>query len=385
MEKIEKLYEYLPTDQIHWDRILNELLYPFASDLAHTPQEPKWHGEGDVLTHTKMVCESLIRLDDYKELDSLGKLIVFLACLFHDIGKITCTKVIDGEITSKNHSLKGSIRLREYLWKDLGLCGTKEYQQFREALCFLVRYHSVPTWELENQTIKRLIKISLNQELTEYFSIKLLVIVSKADVLGRISSSKDEHFENISMFVQMSKEFGCYNAPFQFQNSYTKQQYFEKQNIWEYQSLYDPTWEGVILICGLPGTGKDTYIQNQYPNRKVISLDDIREEFGVKPTDDQGKVISMATNRAKEYLRTKTPFIWNATNLTNMVRNKVLRLFHDYAAKVKIIFLETSYENNLYRNKNRDKAVEEKVINQLLSKLNIPENYEAQEVEWGIV
>ncbi len=385
MDNIEKLYQYLPTDKIHWEQIEEEILHPFVYDLAHTPQEPKWHGEGDVLTHTKLVCEKLISLEEYKELKTDEQLILFLACLFHDIGKITCTKEIDGQITSPNHSIKGSMQLREYLWKDLGLCGTKEYQEFREALCVFVRYHSVPSWKLENSTMKRLIKISLNQELTRYFSLKLLCILSKADVLGRISSFKDEHLEKISMFIQMAKELDCYESPFHFQNTYTKQQYFEKENIWYYQSLYDPTWKEVILLCGLPGTGKDTYLQNHYPNSPIISLDDIREELGVLPTQDQGKVIELATNRAKEFLRKKTPFIWNATNLTNMVRNKLLRLFHAYQAKVKIIFLETSYENNLNRNKNRGKMVDERVIQQLLSKLNMPQNHEAQEVEWLIV
>ncbi len=385
MDKIKDLYKYLADDEINWDLIIKEILSPFAQDLAKTFQEPKWHGEGDVLTHTKMVCENLISLKEYKELNSFDKLLVFLACLFHDIGKITCTKEIDGEITSKNHALKGSIRLREYLWKDLGLCGTKEYQQFREALCLLVRYHSIPIWEFDDKTIKKMIKISINQELTSYFNIRLLAIVSKADALGRISSFDDEHLEHISMFIQVAKELDCYDKPFKFSNSYTKQQYFEKENVWHYQSLYDPTWKEVILVCGLPGTGKDKYIKDNYPDMKVISLDDIREEFGIKPTDEQGKIIALATNRAKEYLRNKIPFVWNATNLTNLVRNRVISLFHDYNARVKVLFLETSYENTLIRNNNRTKVVDEKVIHKLLSKINMPENHEAQEVKWVIV
>ncbi len=385
VDNIEKLYQYLPTEKIDWEKIEKEILHPFADDLAHTPQEPKWHNEGDVLTHTKMVCETLICLDEYKKLDKLEQLIVFLGCLFHDIGKINCTRVVDGQITSIGHPLKGSMQLREYLWKDLSLCGTKKDQQVRETLCFLVKYHSVPIWELNNQALKRLIKISLNQELTNLFNLKLLTILAKADVLGRISDSKEEHLDNISIFIQMAKELDCYDKPFKFCNAYTKQQYFKKEDMWYYQSLYDPTWKEVILLCGLPGTGKDTYINKYYKNSHVISLDDIREELDVKPIEDQGKVVSVAINKAKEFLREKTPFIWNATNLTNMVRNKLLELFNDYQAKVKIIFLETSYKNNVIRNKNRQKVVDEKVIHQLLAKINMPESYEAQEVEWIIV
>ena len=111
-----------------------------------------------------------------KYLPELEKLIVFLAALFHDIGKGVCTRIENGEIVSTNHGVKGSIMLREYLWKDLGLCGTKEYQEFREGICLLVRYHSNPIHVYEDLT-KRVIKLSTNTKLTKYFNIKLTIRV----------------------------------------------------------------------------------------------------------------------------------------------------------------------------------------------------------------
>ena len=114
----------------------------------------------------------------------------------------------------------------------------------------------------------------------------------------------------------------------------------------------------------------------------VISLDDIREEYHILPTENQSKVYEIAKERAKVYLRNKKEFIWNATNLTNLIRDKQLGLFHGYNFKVKIIFLETDLETNLLRNKSRKKVVEEKVIYKMLSNINMPEDFEAEEVEW---
>ena len=131
MEKINNLYKYLPCDNIDFELINNEIFKPYADLLKNTMQEPKWHGEGDVYTHTTMVLNKLISFDEYKSLSKIEQLIVFLAALFHDIGKGVCTRVENGEIVSTNHGVKGSIMLREYLWKDLGLAGTKEYQEFR--------------------------------------------------------------------------------------------------------------------------------------------------------------------------------------------------------------------------------------------------------------
>ena len=152
MEKINNLYKYLPCDNIDFELINNEIFKPYADLLKNTMQEPKWHGEGDVYTHTTMVLNKLISFDEYKSLSKIEQLIVFLAALFHDIGKGVCTRVENGEIVSTNHGVKGSIMLREYLWKDLGLCGTKEYQEFREGICLLVRYHSNPIHVYEDLT-----------------------------------------------------------------------------------------------------------------------------------------------------------------------------------------------------------------------------------------
>ena len=384
MEKINNLYKYLPNNNIDFELINNEIFKPYADILKNTMQEPKWHGEGDVYTHTTMVLNKLISFDEYKALSKLEQLIVFLAALFHDIGKSVCTKVVNGEITSLNHGVKGSIMLREYLWKDLGLCGTYEYQEFREAICLLVRYHSNPIHVYEDLT-KRVIKLATNTKLTKYFNIKLLCILSKADALGRISSSDDEHLYNISMMQKEAIKLDCYEKEFTFNDSYTKYQYLTKENIWPYQSLYNNSKGTIILLSGLPGTGKDTFINENYPHIPVISLDVIREKLKISPTDDQNEVYEYAKNMAKEYLRDKKEFIWNATNITNLVRNKQLNLFHNYNYCVKIIFLETALEENLKRNKNRIRKVPDDVIFDLLSKLNIPEGFEAEEVEWKVV
>ena len=384
MEKINNLYKYLPKDNIDYELINNEIFKPYVNILKNTMQEPKWHGEGDVYTHTTMVLNKLISLKEYQGLSELEKLIVFLAALFHDIGKGVCTRIENGEIVSTNHGVKGSIMLREYLWKDLGLCGTEEYQEFREGICLLVRYHSNPIHIYEDLA-KRVIKLSTNTKLTKYFNIKLLCILSKADALGRISSSDDEHLYNISQMIKEAKKLDCYEKEFSFNDSYTKYQYLTKDNIWPYQSLYNNHKGTIILLSGLPGTGKDTFIKNNYPNMPVISLDDIRDKLKISLNDNQNEVYEYAKNLAKEYLRDKKEFIWNATNITNLVRNKQLNLFHNYNFSVKIIFLETSLEENLKRNKDRVRKVPEDVIFDLLSKLNIPEGFEAEEVEWRVV
>lgn len=381
MDKIERLYKYLPINNVDFELIKKELLYPFVDDLSKTIQEKKWHAEGDVLTHTSLVLDALISLKEYQELTKIEKLVVFMSALFHDIGKIPCTKVIDGEIRSFYHGAAGAKMLREYLWKDLELAGEKEYQEFREGICLLIKYHSTPVYTYQDLE-KRVIKLSLNNKLTKYYNLKLLTILAKADTIGRISDEKYEHLDNLDIFILQAKELNCYEKAFEFKNEYTKYMYLNSNTVWYNDSLYNPNHGTITLLCALPGTGKDTYIKEHYPNSKVISLDDIREEYDISVLDNQKETYSIAKEKAKELLRNKEEFIWNATNLTNMIRNKQLHLFHNYNMNVKIIFLETSLKENLKRNKNREKEVDEKVIYKLLKNIDIPEEIETEYVEW---
>ena len=84
----------------------------------------------------------------------------------------------------------------------------------------------------------------------------------------------------------------------------------------------------------------------------------------------------------KKYLRLNQSFIFNATNTHQINRQKLISLFTDYNAKVHIIFLETTWKENILRNNNRVKSVNVKIIEKMLSSLDIPENYESHIVEW---
>lgn len=383
---IKGLYKYLPINNlINWPLIEMEILKPFVNDLINTEQDAKWHGEGNVYNHTKLVCEQLIKLPEYQTKDSISQLVLFLSALFHDVGKIVSTKKEDEEITVVNHGRKGSNIIRKYLWQEYELSGNIEYQEIREAICLLIKYHMVPLYIASENNIRRTIKLSTNNELTKYFNLEMLYIVSKADTLGRICSDTDEQLLNLEVFKQMAISKNAYFNNYQFQNNYTKYHYCNGTNVYEEDALYDSSWGEIIVMCGLPGTGKDTYINNYFQNKNIISLDEIRKEYHIKPTDDQNEVISVANHRMKNFLRTKQEFIWNATNITTLTRQKIISICHNYNAKVKIIFLETNWKENIKRNQNRQKEVNENIIEKLLSKLDMPENYEADIIEWKVV
>jgi len=93
--------------------------YPEIKRLRDCPQDPIWHPEGDVLTHSLLACDTLVRQDGWQELDKDTRTVLLLAMLCHDFGKPdTLTyEVMDGitRIRTKGHNMAGTPHVRAFL------------------------------------------------------------------------------------------------------------------------------------------------------------------------------------------------------------------------------------------------------------------------------
>jgi predicted kinase len=275
---------------------------------------------------------------------------------------------------------------REFLWQTAGLCGTPEKQHLRETVCNLIRYHSFPPHAIDDPDGKRkLMAIAANGENCPMFTIELLCILCRADALGRKCADKALMLEQIDLCAELAAENECDHGPFPFPSCHTRYSYLSGRDIAPELTLYDDTWGEVILLSGLPGTGKDTWIMENCLDLPMISLDEIRREMKISPTDNQAKVVELARERAKELLRRKQPLIWNATNVSPMVRGKQIRLFTQYHASTRIVYLETDWNEQLRRNAGRADAVPQQVICHMMNELIVPEVKEAHKVEWFCV
>lgn len=389
METTNTLLSLIPEPpgwDISWSGLEGTCLGPLLSQMAGTPQDPAYHGEGDVLTHTRLVCQALAASGEFRRLEERARQIVFLAALLHDIGKITRTRLEDGRWTAPRHAAAGAAMARELLWLDCDWCGRPDRQVMRETVCALIRYHSLPTHAAyEEDGARRLLKAAANGALLPDFSIRLLCLLARADVLGRICADQGELLERIELCGALAEEERCLTNPRPFPSRHTAFSYFFGKLACPDCERYDDAWGEVILMCGLPGTGKDTWIGSHYPELPVVSLDNIRAELGVSPTEPQKRVIDTARSRAVELLREKRPFVWNATNVTADLRRRQTELFTAYHASVRIVYLETPWQEELRRNGNRAAAVPEGAIMRMLGRLVPPEAFEAQRVDWFCV
>ena len=389
MNFIDSITDLIPTSlsgEIDWDRADRLLAGSGFSHMRQTPQNPVFHGEGDVYTHTQMVCRELVSLPLFHNLQVRQKAELFLAALLHDIGKVRTTTLQDGCWVSPHHSSAGSRTARDYLWRNCGLCGEESLVSFRETVCALIRWHMLPVHLPEqNEAERRIRQIAAIGELASGFSWYLLCILAEADVHGRLADDTGECLAQVEMTRLLAQEAGCLEGPYRFSDSFAKYAYLSGRNVHQDQSLFDDTWGEIIIMSGLPGTGKDTWIRENRPDLPVISLDDIRAEKHIKPSDDQGSVIRLAQEQARKYLRAKQPFVWNATGLSRDTRQKQIRLFEQYGASVRIVYLETDWSTRAERNLGRKNPVPEAAVSKMLEKTELPASGEASCVEWIFV
>lgn len=86
----------------------------------------------------------------------------------------------------------------------------------------------------------------------------------------------------------------------------------------------------MTVLSGLPGVGKDHWIEANRPDVPVVSLDRLRAEMGVDPAGDQRAVAAAAHELARGHLRAGRSFVWNATNVSRTQRDLCTGLIAGY-------------------------------------------------------
>lgn len=347
--------------------------FDFVRDMAGVAQDPVHHAEGDVAIHTRMVLDELQRLDDYKALPPQEREVLWTAALLHDVEKRSTTVTeADGSITAKGHAKKGAMTTRLLLY-------TQYNAPFalREQVVNLVRYHGLPLWAIEKgDPAKAVIEASL------VVNTKWLSLLARADALGRKCSDKQDLLYRIDLFEALCAENDCWGKARTFATPAARFQYFRKEGGYPDFLPFDDFGSTVVMLSGLPGAGKDAYAFRHYRDWPVINLDEIRREHKISPTDKSGngRVVQMAKERARVYLRRKEAFVWNATNVTKALREQLVDLFSAYKAFVKIVYVEVPYPVLHRQNKNREAALPFNAVERLMAKWEVPAPPEAHDV-----
>jgi tRNA nucleotidyltransferase (CCA-adding enzyme) len=179
------------------DQVLPEL-----KPMLGCPQEPEWHPEGDVWTHTLMVVDQARALNG--GLDRPRLITVMLGALCHDLGKPSTTAVIDGRIRSLDHEEAGVAPTLALL--DRLNVHTVDGFPVREQAIALVANHLKPGMFHKAGNVGD----GAFRRLAQKVDMELLARVARADCLGRTGG-----FDCSAMdwFIERARLLGVEHQP----------------------------------------------------------------------------------------------------------------------------------------------------------------------------
>ncbi|HEY2669652.1 MAG TPA: AAA family ATPase [Rugosimonospora sp.] len=370
MEPFDRLCPAPPDWTVPWPDIARE--FAWVRRLSGVAQDPIHHAEGDVATHTRLACQALAALPEWRARGEADRVRLFAAVLLHDAAKPDCTQTEPGgRVTAHGHSRRGDLIARRVLW-ELGAP-----VPWREHVAALVRHHQVPFWALERPDLDRIVfRVSLLARNDD------LALLATADILGRVCADAAEVCENIALFREYCAQRECLDGPRRFASDHARFWYFRTPGRDPDYAAYDDSRLTVTVMSGLPGAGKDHWIARHRAESPVVSLDALRAELGVKPADDQRRVVAEAHRLARDHLRAGRPFVWNATNVSRRLREQCVGLLADYRARVELIALEAPVDVLRARNRARSHPVPDAVVDRLIERWETPDPTEAHSVHW---
>lgn len=359
---------------IDWNEVARRL--PFVEAMRSCIQDSTFHAEGDVWTHTVMVLEELRRRRDDLAISPDRWCGLFLATLLHDIAKpATRSEEVDASgrlrVHHYGHSRLGAVMAWEFLWRR-GLP-----RAVREQVFHLVRWHQRPFHLAFAPTLER--DIIMFSQVGDW---RELLALAEADNRGRIAPNTDETADVLALLAEEIASRGCLDRPWLFPSDAARVWFGRKGGRSPFFDPPEPKGSRVIVLSGLPGSGKDTYCRTRLVNLPQVSLDRWRAELDIAPDETQGEVIQAAMEEAREHLRAKRAFVWNATNVSRLNRDKAVGLCLDYDAMVEIHAFDPPPAQLLVQNRSRDAEVPEAVITRLARKWEPPSILEAHHVLW---
>ena len=366
-------------------------------ELAVTPQDPEWHAEGNVLIHTDMLLSELYQLLQTQATHIQGerRQALILGAMLHDIAKPKQTRVAEVQgierIISPQHEAVG----RSYL----------AFKMLEWGLSF-ASYWTVLNLVGEHHMPKLLVAkdkpAAAYYRLARQADMELLYWLEVADMRGRICADTELQLLYLDEFRTLAQQYGVWQQPLDMQALlaehlrslprqaqtyvYASALYqLEQGLIYQAEEALATTYAHrtqhahLVMVCGVSGSGKSTWLQQHYPDYEVVSLDDLREALNGDRADQAqvGQIRQATKEQLKAALRQKRGVVWDATNLRVDFRHAITELGRDYHALVTLVLFLLPEAQIEAQNRARSHAIPTAVLAKQLASFQFPSLEEA--------
>ena len=182
--------------EIDWDFVWG---LPHFRDMRETQQNPRWHMEGHVENHTRLVVDNMREyiLNNMPDRNLREQRLLMLSALFHDVGKPKTTFVgKDGNFHSYGHEDVGSKIVRQMLW-DWPI-----YE--REYITHMVKWHMSPLFFKKSNNPEDMVN-----KITKVLPYKDIYALKMADLEGALQdpefSTKEQDRGILNEFLEIAE------------------------------------------------------------------------------------------------------------------------------------------------------------------------------------
>jgi len=159
--------------------------FPEVAALDGTPQDPEWHPEGDVFTHTAHCCDALAEMAEWQRADQPTRMALMFAVLAHDFAKPQTTHEAERDgrmrIVSPGHEEQGGPLAETFLTR------LNAPTALKARVAPLVTNHLAHLQAINDRSVRRL------ANRLQPATIEELCLVMMADQFGRPPKPRDIH------------------------------------------------------------------------------------------------------------------------------------------------------------------------------------------------
>ncbi|MEM0969210.1 MAG: HD domain-containing protein, partial [Verrucomicrobiota bacterium] len=205
LQEIEQGASLPPAEE--WSQRFGGEFTDLPERMAATPQDPEWHGEGDVLVHTNWVLRELEKLispgGEASGLAPRKKVALALAAFVHDVGKIWTTREQERagriRIVATGHPARG----RSWFAQRHHSLGLDPWM--REAVFGLIGHHHDP-----RQWVRKGADWRAYRKLARHCPLDLVTWLELADVRGREAPDLQDEEVTLALFRDQVEDFGLW-------------------------------------------------------------------------------------------------------------------------------------------------------------------------------